>query len=244
MKRYKITIQYDGSYFFGWQLQKNQKTVQGLLEKTFQKISKVSNRIIVFGAGRTDTGVHAFGQVAHVDLNVKLNEQKIKDALNGNLPRYCRVLEVKKAKLDFNARFNATSREYIYQCYTGKSFLFYNQSWILPRLDIKFLNNLSQNLVGKLDFLSFSKFRKDLKDTNCNIFSAIWKKDKEMYTFYIKANRYLHHMIRYIIGSMIAVYQNKMSEKEFILLIKDPRKNVHIFKAPPQGLILNKVNYD
>ena len=73
MMRYKITIQYDGSYFSGWQLQKKQSTVQGLLEKTFQKISKTSNRIIVNGSGRTDTGVHAFGQVAHVDLSVKLD---------------------------------------------------------------------------------------------------------------------------------------------------------------------------
>ena len=242
--RYKITIQYDGSYFSGWQLQKNQNTVQGLLEKIFQKISKTSNRIIVYGSSRTDTGVHSFGQVAHVDLSLKLDNQKIQDALNGNLPWYCVISEVEKVNLNFNARFNATSREYIYQCYTGKSFLFNNQSWMLNKLNLKFLNNLSENLLGNLDFLSFSKFRKDLKNTNCNIFRAYWKKDKEMYTFHIKANRYLHHMIRYIVGSMIAVYQNKMLKKEFMLLIKKPRKNVSIFKAPPQGLILNKVNYD
>ena len=242
--RYKITIQYDGSYFSGWQLQKNQNTVQGLLEKIFKKISKAPDRIVVFGSSRTDTGVHAFGQVAHVDLSIKLNSQKIKDAINGHLPWYCGVSEVEKVKLDFNARFNATSREYIYQCYTGKSFLFSNQSWILPRLDIKFLNNLSENLLGELDFLSFSKFRRDLSNTNCNVFNAYWKKDKKMYTFHIKANRYLHHMIRYIVGSIIAVYQNRMTEKEFILLIKNPRKNVVIFKAPPQGLILKKINYD
>ncbi len=242
--RYKITIEYDGSYFSGWQLQKNQITVQGLLEKVFQRISKSSKRIIVYGSSRTDTGVHAFGQVAHVDLSLKLNNQKIKDALNGNLPWYCCVSEVKKVNLDFNARFSATSREYIYQCYTGKSFLFNNQSWILPRLDIKFLNNLSKNLIGNLDFLSFSKFRKDLKNTNCNIFSAHWKKNMEMYTFHVKANRYLHHMIRYLVGSMIGVYQNKLSKKDFMLLITKPRKKVLVFKAPPQGLILDKVNYD
>ena len=242
--RYKITIQYDGSYFYGWQLQKNQITVQGLLEKTFQKISKSQNRIIVYGSSRTDTGVHAFGQVAHVDLFLNLNSQKIKNALNGNLPWYCSVSEVEKVNLDFNARFNATSREYIYQCYTGKSFLFNNQSWILPSLDITFLNNLSETLLGNLDFLSFSKFRKDLKNTKCNIFSSCWKEDRNMYTFHVKGNRYLHHMIRYIVGSMIGVYQEKMSQKDFLLLIKKPRKNVLIFKAPAQGLILNKVNYD
>ena len=105
--RYKITIHYDGSYFSGWQLQKNQNTVQGLLEKIFKKISKTSNRIIVFGSSRTDTGVHAFGQVAHVDLSIKLDNQKIKDALNGNLPWYCGVSEVEKVKLCFIRSFFA-----------------------------------------------------------------------------------------------------------------------------------------
>ena len=161
--RYKITLEYDGSHFYGWQYQKDRVTVQGLLEKILKKIAKTSQRIVVHGSSRTDAGVHAFGQVAHVDLSVKLNNQKIKDALNGNLPWYCEVSEVKKVKLDFNARYNATSREYIYQCYTGKSFLYYNQSWILPFLDIKFLNKLSRHLLGNYDFLSFSKFRKDLK---------------------------------------------------------------------------------
>ena len=242
--RYKIIIQYDGSCFSGWQLQKNQNTVQGLLEKVFKKISKASDRIIVFGSSRTDTGVHAFGQVAHVDLNLSLTNQKIKDALNGNLPRYCRVSEVKKVDSGFNARYSATSREYIYQCYTGKSFLYNNQSWLLPSIDIRFLNSLTENILGNLDFLSFSKFRKDLKNTKCNIFSSCWKEDRNMYTFHVKGNRYLHHMIRYIVGSMIGVYQEKMSQKDFLLLIKKPRKNVLIFKAPAQGLILNKVNYD
>ena len=92
----------------------------GLIGKIFKKIAKASQRIVVYGSSRTDAGVHAFGQVAHVDLDVNLNNQKIKDALNGNLPWYCRVSEVINAKADFNARFDATSREYFYQCYTGR----------------------------------------------------------------------------------------------------------------------------
>ncbi len=242
--RYKITLEYDGSYFSGWQLQKDKVTVQGLLEKIFQKISKTSSRVIVHGSGRTDSGVHAFGQVAHVDLDIKLDNQKIKDALNGSLPWYCRISEVLKISSNFNARFDATSREYFYQCYTGKSLLYHNQSWLLKNLDINFLNKLAENLKGKLDFLSFSKFRKELKNTECFIYSAFWTQEKEMYVFHIKANRFLHHMIRYIVGSMVGVCQNRMSEKDFLLLLNKPRKNVIIIKAPAQGLFLNKVNYD
>ena len=119
-------------------------TVQGLLEKKFKKIAKTSQRIVVYGSSRTDAGVHAFGQVAHVDLDVNLNNQKIKDALNGNLPWYCRVSEVINVKADFNARFDATSREYFYQCYTGRSILFSNQSWLVKKLDLEFLNKLAQ----------------------------------------------------------------------------------------------------
>ena len=242
--RYKVTLNYDGSYFSGWQYQKDQATVQGLLEKIFKKITKTSQRIIVNGSSRTDTGVHAFGQVAHVDLNVNLNSQKIKDALNGNLPWYCRVSEVINVKADFNARFDAISREYFYQCYTGKSILFRNQSWLINELDLKFLNKLAENFTGKLDFLSFSKFRKELKNTECYIYNAFWEKKDYMYTFHIKANRFLHHMIRYIVGSMIGVYEERMSKKDFLLLIKEPRKEVKILKAPARGLFLNKVNYE
>ena len=151
---------------------------------------------------------------------------------------------MEKVDEDFHARFNATSREYIYQCYTGKSFLYSNQSWILPKLDLTFLNNLAKQLIRDSDFLSFSKFRNDNKQTNCNVFSSYWKKNKGMFTFYINANRYLHHMVRYIVGSMIGVYQERMTKLDFKLLLDNPRKNVKIFKAPSQGLILKKVNYD
>ena len=242
--RYKITLEYDGSYFSGWQYQKNRATVQGLLEEIFKKITKTSQRIIVYGSSRTDAGVHAFGQVAHVDLDINLNNHKIKNALNGNLPWYCRVSEVINVKADFNARFDATSREYFYQCYTGKSILFRNQSWLIEKLDLKFLNKLAENFTGKLDFLSFCKFKKELKNTECFIFNAFWERKDFMYTFHIQSNRYLHHMIRYIVGSMIGVYEKRMSSKEFLLLINKPRKDVKILKAPARGLFLNKVNYD
>ncbi len=242
--KYKMTIQYDGSFFFGWQIQDKQCTVQGLIESILQKILKSSERIIIYGAGRTDTGVHAWGQIAHAELNVNMQIYELQNALNGNLPKYCRIMKIEKVSKDFNSRFDAKSRQYLYQCYTGSSILNDNQAWRLPSLDLKLLNVLAKYCLGLNDFLSFSKYNKDKKNTNCLVYEAYWLKKYQMSIFYIKANRYLHHMIRYLVGSMVGVHQGRMSEIEFKALLDNPKKNVKIFKAPSRGLILEKINYE
>ena len=150
-------IQYDGSKFLGWQIQKEGRTVQGVIEDNLKKISNSKDRVKLYGAGRTDTGVHAWAQVAHVDLNIKLNEQDIQNALNANLPLDCRIINIEKIGNDFHARYDAKSRYYRYQCYIGDSILYRNQSWILPSLDINYLNMFSEKLIGNHDFLSFCK---------------------------------------------------------------------------------------
>ncbi|MBA65930.1 MAG: tRNA pseudouridine(38-40) synthase TruA [Candidatus Marinimicrobia bacterium] len=242
--KYKMTIQYDGSYFSGWQIQDTQCTVQGLIESILQKISKNSERIIIYGAGRTDTGVHAWGQIAHVELNMNLQTYELQNALNGNLPKYCRIMKIEKVPKDFHSRFDAKSRQYLYQCYTGSSILNDNQAWILPSIDLNLLNGLAKYCIGLNNFLSFSKYSKDKKNTNCLVYEAYWLKNHQMSTFYIKANRYLHHMIRYLVGSMIGVQQGRMSEAEFKALLDKPKKDVKIFRAPSRGLILEKINYE
>lgn len=244
MSRYKLTLQYDGSAFFGWQLQSKERTVQGEIEKAIQKIAGSTGRIPVHGSGRTDTGVHALGQVAHVDLNTHLNDSELKNALNGNLPLDCRVRDVEQEAEDFQARFDATKRFYRYQCYTGDSILFQNQSWHLTELDLGYLNKLAFQIPGDHDFLSFSKFREDLENTRCIIHKSEWKSEGKMVIFRIAGNRFLHHMVRYLVGTMIAVAENRFTEQEFLSLLRNPEKNVRIFKAPAQGLILEKVVYE
>ena len=187
--------------------------------------------------------MHAWAQVAHVDLDTTLTKNEIKNALNANLPSDCRIIDVQKVVGDFHARYDAKSRIYRYQCYTGDSILFRNQSWSLPRLDIDYLNSFAEILIGDHDFLSFSKYRVDLKSTNCSVFYSHWSYEESMITFKIEANRFLHHMIRYLVGTMVALYQNRFTENEFLSLLKEPRKEVKIIKAPPQGLILEKINY-
>ena len=244
MDRYKLVIQYDGTKFFGWQIQKKKRTVQGLIEETLTKMKVTKNKVKIFGSGRTDRGVHAWGQVAHLDINIKLNCFDFKNAMNSHLPKDCMIVKLEKVNSQFHSRYDAIRRFYRYQCFTGDSILFRNQSWILPELDIERLNNLSQNIIGNHNFLSFSKYRKDLNNTNCTIYKSNWSWDQSMIVFRISANRYLHHMIRYLVGSMVGVTHDRMKQEEFLLLLNKPRKNVKILKAPPCGLILEKIDYE
>ena len=222
---------------------KKSRTVQGVLEDAVQKITNSPDRIPVHGSGRTDAGVHAWAQVAHTDMELKLSVDNVRRALNGNLPQDCRIVGVEHTHNDFHSRYDAKSRYYRYQCYIGDSILYRNQSWVVPGLNIEFLNTLAIKLMGEHDFLSFCKFRHDLKNTKCIIYHSEWKFDHEMLTFIIGGNRYLHHMIRYLVGTMIAVHETQFSKKEFLSLLEIPRKDVHVFKAPAQGLILEKINY-
>ena len=244
IKRYRLIIQYDGSLFFGWQLQPNKKTIQGEIEKAIQKIISSEHRIPIYGSGRTDTGVHANGQVAHMDINTHLNPEELLHALNGNLTNDIRIVSVELSHLDFQSRFDAIKREYRYQCYTGDSLLFRNQSWTISNPDNFYLKKLAKMIEGEHDFLSFCKYRKDVKNTKCNIYKSEWNFEGKMVIFNIIGNRFLHHMVRYIVGTMIAITEGKLSIEEFKILLEKPKKDVKVFRAPPQGLILEKVYYE
>jgi len=244
MARFKLVIKYDGKLFYGWQIQKNRRTVQGVLENALLKIFKEKIRIIIYGAGRTDSGVHAYGQVAHFDYSTHLNSEILKNALNSWLEYDCRIISVKKVKNDFHSRFDALQRKYLYQIYTGDSLLFNNQSLPLKNVNIFFLNKLAMEIIGEHDFLSFSKFNPNLKHSICKVYISEWISFQDMIIFNITSNRFLHHMIRYLVGTMIAVMQDKFSKKRFLYLLKNPIKEARIFKAPPEGLILAEVKYE
>mgnify|MGYP001172126269 FL=1 len=244
MSRFKMVISYDGTKFLGWQIQKEGRTVQNTIEDALKIISGGEERIIVHGSGRTDAGVHALAQVAHFDFNTKLKVKDIKNALNANLPKDCRIIDVNRVPSDFHSRFDAKVRYYKYQCYLGESILFRNQCWVVNKANVQSLNDVASQLIGVHDFLSFCKYREEMKDTRCEVFDSQWLIDHNMIIFRISANRFLHHMIRYLVGTMIAVCDGRLTKKDFSLLLNKPKKNVRIFKAPPQGLIFEKVIYD
>ena len=242
--RYKLIFQYDGTNFSGWQLQKNKRTVQGVIENALIRILNSNIRIPIYGSGRTDTGVHAWGQVVHVDLKINLNSRNLINAINANLPKDVELLNLTKVENGFHSRFDATKRLYVYQCFTGKSLLHRNQCWKTIDLNVLKLNSLASEILGEHDFLSFSKFNKLKLNTNCKIFFSEWKKKDSIVYYKIVGNRFLHHMVRYLVGSMVAVNDKKLTKSDFLKLIRKPKKEVKIFKAPPQGLILKKVFYD
>ena len=242
MPRFKIAIQYDGTRYCGWQTQQNGLAIQPVLEKLLGSFNGKSS-INITGAGRTDSGVHALGQVAHFDLKTDLDTCTLIRAMNAKCPEDITIVDCDVVSPEFHARFSAVRRTYRYQCYTGTNPLYKNQSWFLSMLNIDTLNSISKNLLGTHDFLSFSKWNKQMKNTKCDIFQSVWTKENNMVIFTIKGNRYLHHMVRYLTGTMVAVSQNKYSENYFIQLLSNPQKNVTLHKAPAQGLFLEKVEY-
>jgi len=243
MSRYKITIQYVGTNYYGWQSQKDAVTIQERIEKALLPLNG-NKRVPIVGAGRTYTGVHALGQVAHFDLDTTIENDQLLKALNARLPKDIRIRSIDITEKEFNARFSAKKRYYNYQCYTGENLLFSNQTWMLKNIDIKILNQYASKLIGNHDFQSFSKVNKEIDNTLCDIYQSEWIENDNMVTFKICGNRFLHHMVRYLVGTMIAGIAGKISMKEFEDLLNNPRKDVKIYVAPPQGLILMGIDYE
>ena len=243
MSRFKLIIQYDGTLFFGWQIQENARTVQGEVEQALQNIVKSSQRIPIHGSGRTDTGVHSMGQVAHFDLVTRLRDEELRDALNAHLSQDCRIMSIVKVPNNFHARFDAIRRCYRYQCYIGDSIFYRNQAWCLDVPDLRRLNRLATLLIGEYDFTSFSKKRSDQQNNLCTIFQAEWKGQGDFVNFFITGNRFLHHMVRYLVGTMVKICKGNLSKDGFQSLLLRPKKNAQVQKAPPQGLFLEKVHY-
>ena len=244
MHRYKIIIQYDGSSFSGWQLQKNSSTVQGQIENALKIISGSENRIAVHGAGRTDSGVHAYGQVAHFDLDTNLKSKDLCNAINSNISEDIRIMSIKKISNYFESRYDAIRRRYRYQVYLGNSLLFRNQAWLVNDIDIIILEELSKMIIGEHDFLSFSKYRSEQKNTNSIIYESVWNKNDRMLLYEVSGNRFLHHMVRYLVGTMVQISRGLYPKDKFSSLLHEPRKNVQIHRAPANGLILLKVEYE
>jgi len=243
MSRYKITLKYDGTNHFGWQIQSNKRTIQGEIEKSLIPLNN-DVRVPVIGAGRTDTGVHALGQVAHFDLETSLHEKQLLKAMNARLPFDIRVSELNQINDKFHARYSARKRYYHYQCYLGDNLLFNNQAWMIDNINVDKLNRFAKKLLGKHDFLSFSKLNKDLDNTFCDIFQSMWFENEKMLTFKVCGNRFLHHMVRYLVGTMIVGANGKISMNIFLGLLNNPQTDVKIYKAPPQGLILYGIDYE
>ena len=244
LKNYKITISYDGTSLHGWQIQKNSRTVQGDIENALEKI--FNQKINLIGAGRTDSGVHALGQVANFKVSTSMTPDELKNAQNGNLGSDIFIINCNEASIDFHSSFSAVKREYIYKIQTNFTPISRNFSWSLDSnfIDINILNECSKLVMGEHDFSQLSKKNVEIENKNCHIYSSKWIVDDSSLNYIISANRFLNHMVRYLVGVMIEVSKKNLLSIDDFESMLNANKRKFIFKAPSKGLYLNRVLYD
>ncbi len=245
MPRYRLTIEYDGEPFTGWQSQAGGTSVQDVLERAIANIN--GSPVRIFGAGRTDAGVHALGQVAHADFLKSWDPFKLRNALNGNLrPHAVSVLEAEAVADDFHARFSATRRFYLYRILNRRSppALDRGKVWWLPvDLDADAMHQAAQLLVGRHDFTTF-------RAAQCQAASPIKNLDRldvarygELIEIRADARSFLHNQVRSMVGSLRQVGEGKWRIHDLKRALEAADRSACGPVAPPEGLYLLRVGY-
>ena len=242
MKNYKLIIQYDGTNYSGWQIQKNSQSIQQTITDAIEVLLK--EKINLIGSGRTDAGVHAFGQSANFRTETEINIYRFKHSLNSILPSDIVISEMNEVEFDFHARFDAKKRTYLYLMTPARSPFYKNYSYFYPRkIDLEKLNSLSNLFLGEKDFTSFSRKNSEIENKNCNVYKLFWRKKGEIILFSIQASRYLHGMVRTIVGTLLNA-QDQNDPESFIQEIFNSNNREEAFEAvPAKGLFLYKVEY-
>ncbi len=238
----KLVIEYDGSFFHGWQIQPGLRTVQDEIEKALHPI--LQHKINLIGAGRTDAGVHALGQVANFETENLQDAETIRKSLNGILPEDIIIHKAEEVDLNFNARYSAKSRVYKYKVYLGRTAIQRKLAWqVSYRLNLKTLIQATKEIEGEHDFTSFCLAESSKESNLCQIKWAFWEEGEDELTFNIEADRFLHNMVRSLVGTLIEVARGYFSVSDFgkIMEAKDRRKAGPT--APAHGLYLMKVKY-
>ncbi|MDR1235729.1 MAG: tRNA pseudouridine(38-40) synthase TruA, partial [Holosporaceae bacterium] len=243
--RYKLIVEYDGSSFFGWQRQKNRDTVQQRLEEAVLPLTKT--HVTMFGCGRTDAGVHAVAQVAHFDTERDLDCFRIKECMNAHMKNVAAgVLSVEKVSRDFDARFSAKERSYLYKILNRrtKPCIDANRVWhVIPHADEEKMHSAAQCLVGKHDFSAFRaagcQSGSPLKTVN----SVTVEREGDLITLKISARSFLYHQVRNIVGSLFFVGCGKWSEQDFLEIFKNRDRTAAGPTAPARGLYFLGAKY-
>jgi tRNA pseudouridine38-40 synthase len=245
MPRYKLTIEYDGTPFVGWQAQDNGVSVQAVLVDAIAAFT--GERPAIQGAGRTDAGVHALGQVAHVDLARNWDSDTVRDALNAHLrPHPVAVLAAETVKEDFDARFSAIRRHYLYRIINRRADLALARSraWrIGPPLDAPAMHAAAQILVGRHDFTTFRAADCQAKSPVKTLDRLDVKRDGEEVRITASARSFLHHQVRSMVGSLVHVGDGKWSADDLAAALAARERAACGQVAPATGLYLVRVEY-
>lgn len=247
---FKLLIQYDGTDFHGWQVQENERTVQGELQRVLSLIE--GEDVYVYGSGRTDAGVHAEGQVANVKLRKSFTPEKLRAAINGNLWRDVRVCQVEKVADDFHARFSATGKTYIYRVVNAPVM---SPFWVryahheARPLNVGKMNEAARFFLGEHDWTAFSAANSDaesrVRTINEFTVEAKWdsRSNSSLIEFRITGNGFLRYMVRSIVGTLLEVGRGEKDCETIQTAIVSGDRSLAGPTAPAHGLTLLKVHY-
>ena len=244
MHNYKIVIEYDGTNFVGWQQQENGQSIQSTLQEALFKLT--GENIIIFGAGRTDAGVHAYGQVASFNLNKKIEIDVIRDGLNQHLrPQPIAVQKAELVEDDFHARFSANKRWYEYKIINRRPPLTIdiNRAWcVYKNLDIEKMKSESASFLGKHDLNAFRSAHCQSKNSIKTIDSISIRNKDEKIIFEISAKSFLHSQVRIMIGTLVDIAKGNIN-KTILDIINSKQREFAGQTAPAHGLYLKKIEY-
>ncbi len=245
MRNFAMIIQYDGTNYSGWQIQPNSITVQQKIEKALFKIFNQTVKII--GSGRTDSGVHANGQVANfrIDSDIKLTLDQLHKALNHNLPQDIRINKVVEVDYDFHSRFSAKFREYKYYLSTKQNVFNRKYEYYCKYpMNIDLLFESAKIFQIRADFTTYSKKNPDLINPTCNIIKCEWNEIQDnRYELTIVSNHFLYGMVRSVVGAMIEISRNRLSSQKVIENIAEKNRDLNSKLSDSKGLFLHKIYF-
>ncbi|MBU5678094.1 tRNA pseudouridine(38-40) synthase TruA [Alkaliphilus sp. MSJ-5] len=244
MKNIMVEIQYDGTNYSGWQIQPNSRTIQEEIMRALKKLT--GKELSINGSGRTDAGVHAYGQVASFILESNIPVDRLPLAFNSNLPNDISIINAMEVPMDFHARYSAIGKRYIYHIYEGRyrNPLLRNYSYhVHYKLDHKKMRDGAKLLLGTHDFRGFMSSGSSVENTVRTIRNLdIIIKDNSLYV-YIEGDGFLYNMVRIITGTLVEVGMGKISIEHINRALETKDRTVAGHTAPPQGLFLDKVFY-
>ena len=248
---YRLTLQYDGTDFHGWQMQGERRTVQGELTRVMSLIE--GQAVVVHGSGRTDAGVHAEGQVANVHLAREITPDKLRAAINGNLPGDVRVIEAAVAPDDFHARYSARGKTYVYRIFNAPVMSPFWSRYALHEareLDVERMREASAQFPGEHDWTAFSSAQADVQSRVRTITRLEVKESDDergrgtLVEITASADGFLRYMVRSIAGALLACGRGEIDEEIIAHAIKSGERHLSVTTAPAHGLTLKSVSYD
>jgi tRNA pseudouridine38-40 synthase len=246
MPRYKLTIEYDGRPFVGWQVQDNGPTVQGMLLAAVKAFC--GQEVTVHGAGRTDAGVHALGQVAHVDLTKTWDAETVRDAVNAHLrPHPIAVIEAEQVGFEFDARFAAVKRHYLYRIINRRADLTFERgrAWRVAKpLNSGAMHAAAQRLVGRHDFTTFRHVECQAKSPVKTLDTLDVHRIKDDIHITAVARSFLHTQVRSMVGSLVLAGEGRWSADDIAGILAARDRSACGPVAPPDGLYLMQVDYE